>query len=488
MADQERVATAPRPRGRDLTRGPITRTLLLFALPTLASNALQSLNGSINAIWVGKFLGEQALAATSNANLVMFLMFSAVFGFGMAATILIGQAWGRGDVDAARRALGTTFGLFSLASVVVALAGWVGADPLLRLLATPPEAHALALAYLRVIFVAMPASFLLVLLTMGLRGSGDAITPLVFMGLSSVLDMALNPVLILGLGPAPRLGIAGAATATALANYLALAGLVAYIYLRDLPLRLRGREFGYLRPDAALLRPILAKGLPMGLQMIVFSAAGLALIGLVNRQGVEVTAAYGVSQQLWTYVQMPAMAVGAAVSAMAAQNIGAGRWDRIGPITRAGMAVNFLLTGGLVVLLLAVDRQALGLFLPAGSPALAIARHIQLLASWSFIPFGMTLILSATVRANGAVYAPLVTLAIALFPVRLGFATAAQRWLGSDALWISFSVGSLVSLALMGLFYRYGRWRGGAAMLEPIEAEEQAAAASEPAGRLQPTG
>ena len=94
-------------RQRDLTVGPIGRTLIAFALPTLASNILQSLNGSINSIWVGRFLGEGALAATSNANIIMFLMFSAVFGFGMAATILVGQSVGRGDIEGARRAFGS---------------------------------------------------------------------------------------------------------------------------------------------------------------------------------------------------------------------------------------------------------------------------------------------------------------------------------------------------------------------------------------------
>src|SRR4051794_38496755 len=97
--------------GRDLTQGDIGRTLLMFSLPTLASNIFQSLNGSINTIWVGRFLGEGALAATSNANIIMFLMFGAVFGFGMASTVLIGQAIGRRDVDAARRAFGAALGL-----------------------------------------------------------------------------------------------------------------------------------------------------------------------------------------------------------------------------------------------------------------------------------------------------------------------------------------------------------------------------------------
>src|SRR6478735_2560789 len=110
-------AAAPR-RGRpgrgDLTQGGIGSTLLKFALPTLASSILQSLNGTINSIWVGRFLGEGALAATSNANMVMFLMIAFVFGFGMASTILIGQAWGRRDIAAARRVFGTATGAFTM--------------------------------------------------------------------------------------------------------------------------------------------------------------------------------------------------------------------------------------------------------------------------------------------------------------------------------------------------------------------------------------
>src|SRR5256885_13770433 len=97
------MATAQTAKRGDLTQGSIGPTLLKFALPTLASSIIQSLNGTVNAIWVGRFLGENALAATSNANIVMFLLISFVFGFGMAATILVGQAFGRKDVEEARR-------------------------------------------------------------------------------------------------------------------------------------------------------------------------------------------------------------------------------------------------------------------------------------------------------------------------------------------------------------------------------------------------
>src|SRR4029079_14059304 len=116
-------------------------------------------------------------------------------------------------------------------------------------------------------------------------------------------------------------------------NCVRLVGCLFYICARDLPLRLRGRELRYLLPNPAILKTLLIKGLPMGIQMIVISMSALALVGMVNREGGETTAAFGVAMQLWTYVQMPAMALGAAVSAMASQNIGAGKWERVGQVT-----------------------------------------------------------------------------------------------------------------------------------------------------------
>jgi putative MATE family efflux protein len=473
---------------RDLINGPIAATLLTFALPTLGSNILQSLNGSINTIWVGRFLGEGALAATSNANIIMFLTFGAVFGFGMAATILVGQSFGRHDLESARRAFGSAVGLVFVGAVLISMLGWAFAPDILHLLATPGEAMPMALAYLRVIFLGLPASMLMVLLMMGLRGSGDSLTPLWFMILSAVLDAGLNPFLIAGIGPFPKMGIAGSAMATLIASHVSLAGVIAYIYIRDLPLRLRGAEWRFLIPEPALVKTIVGKGLPMGAQMLVMSTAGLAMTGLVNRLGVETVAAYAVSQQLWTYIQMPAMAIGAAVSAMAAQNIGAGRWDRVSSITNAGLLYCLALTGAMVIVILLFDRSVMTIFLGANSPALPIARHIQLIATWNFMLFGATMVLFSTVRANGAVLAPLVVLIVAMYPVRIGFALAARGVLGPDALWWSFPLGSIASLAMAYLYYRYGNWRRQVLEVPPDheETDEQSHSSAEPAGRLHP--
>jgi len=482
---------ASKPRRGNLTEGHIGRTLLIFALPTLASSIVQSLNGTVNAIWVGRFIGENALAATSNANMVMFLLISFVFGFGMAATILVGQALGRKDLDEVRRVVGTTAGTFLLISVAVAVAGWFFSPAILHLLGTPAPATPLALAYLRVIFLAMPGLLLLTMLMMTLRGAGDSMTPLWFMLVAVLLDSGLNPVFILGLGPAPRMGIAGSATATLIANYSALIGLLGYIYVKDLPLRLRGNEFRYLWCDLALLKVIVVKGLPMGIQMIVISLSALALVGLVNGNGVDTTAAFGVALQLWTYVQMPAMALGAAVSAMVAQNIGAGLWNRVSAITRSGIGYSVLITTVLVILMTIADRPVMALFMGGDSPALPIARHIHLIATWNFILFGITMVLFATVRANGAVWAPLIILCIGLVPVRFGFIFGTDQWLGkADAIWWSFPVSSFVNVALSAGYYLHGGWKKARMFVQPAEDEliEGAEATREPGGALNPAG
>ncbi len=478
-----------RPRGRgtrDLTSGPVFKTLVLFALPTLGSNLLQSLNGTINSIWVGRLIGEAALAATANANIVMFLVFSAIFGFGMAATVKMGQFFGAQEEDAARRTFGSALGLCVGLAVLVALLGWIFAPALLTLLGTPGDSYALALSYLRIIFVSIPGGIVTVMIAMGLRGAGDSRTPFLFMALTVALDVILNPLLISGIGPFPKLGIAGSAASTAFANYASLVALLIYVYVRDLPLRLRGAELSYLIPRREELGYIVGKGLPMGAQMLLVSSAGIVFIGLVNREGLLAAAAYGAALQLWTYIQMPAMAIGAANSAMAAQAIGARLPERLDRISRAGITANLVMTGVLTALMLLFDRAALVLFLGPDSPAVPLARHIQFLASWSFILFGVTIVLFGTMRAGGVVWVPLIVLGIAMFPARLGFYYAFRDMLGQDALWLAFPFGSAVSVLLAIWFYRRKGWREKGLAIESDEAAEETHVDGEAVGRFKP--
>lgn len=453
-----KAASAARVRG-DLTQGPILAGLVRFAIPAMLANILQTIGGSVNAIWIGQLLGERAVAATANANIIMFLLFGTVFGFGMATTISVGRAVGGGDLDGARQTFGGGIGFCTGLSVVISLLGWLFAEQVLELLATPVEVREDALDYLRIIFISMPFATAAMMVGMGLRGAGDATTPLYNAILTVILGAALNPLLIMGFGPIPALGITGSALANALASLIGSAAMIAQIYRRNLPLRLRGRELRYLVPSRGELTYMVAKGLPMGSQTMLSTAAGLIMVGLVNREGMLATAAYGASLQLWNYVQMPAMAIGTAMSTMVAQNVGARQHGRISAITWAGMGVTVGVTGILTALILIFDHPVLALFLGSGSAAIPLAEHIQLVCTWSFLLSGVMMALFSTMRAYGSVLLPLLVMFVSMYPGRIGFYFLAQPWIGGEAVWWSYPVGSALSVVLAVLAYQFGPWR-----------------------------
>ncbi len=447
------------PQRGDLTQGPILQTLISFSVPMLIGNVIQTLNGSINSIWVGRLIGESALAATANANVVMFLLFAAVFGLGNATTVRVGQHFGKRDIDAARRTFGSGLGFCFVLAVGISVAGWLLSPALLHLLATPEGSLAQAQAYLQVIFVTMPFGTLSMMLGMGLRGTGDSKTPLYSMILTVALDVVFNPLLIRGLGPIPALGIAGSAISTGLASFGGVLLVIYRLYRHDLPLRLKGAELGYFLPRRDDLAYIVGKGMPMGGQMLLMSSSQVIVIGLVNHEGLNTTAAYGVSMQLWNYLQMPAFAISSAISAMVAQSIGAGNHQRVNQVTRMGMLTNLVMTGLLAALIVTASHPLLALFLGGHSDAMPIAQHIQYMITWSYVIMGAMMVLSGTLRAYGVVVAPLIVQMISLYPVRLGFYFAMYPHLGADALWLSFPVGSIFSALLTWLIYTRGSWR-----------------------------
>ncbi len=456
--------------GTLLTEGPVGRTMILFALPIMAGNAAQSLNGSINSIWVGRYLGEAALTATANANNIMFFLIGAVFGIGMAATILIGQATGARDTAQARRVMGTSATFFISLSILLALAGWFLADPLLRLMDTPQAALPLAESYLRVIFLAMPFIYAFAFFSAALRGVGDSRTPFRFLLLSVVLDVVFNPVLIFGLGPFPKMGIAGSAMSTFLGQGISLLAMLLYLRRKRHVLWLGRADAHLFKVDLRILRALVVKGVPMGLQMVLISLAMIAMMTMVNGYGIATAAAYGAALQLWTYVQMPAMAIGAACSSIASQSVGAGDWNRVNATARTGVGFNFLLTGALIVPLILLDRYSFALFLPDGSSSMEIARHLNHIGVWSFLFFGVTFVVSGVVRATGAVVPPLVILAIALWGIRVPFADFLQPSLGVDAVWWSFPVSAAAAMVMSLAYYRWGRWRSAHMMaIDPRE-------------------
>ena len=446
-------------RTGDLTQGPILRTLVMFSIPALITNLLQTLGGTINSIWVGQMLGSDALAATANGNIVTFLSFAGVFGFSMATTVKVGQYFGARNLDAARRIFGTGLGFCVALATALALIGWVFSPQILALLKTPQVIHDDALIYLKISFLGMPFATVGMMITMGLRGAGDAKTPLYSVILMTVLTALLNPLFIAGWGPVPAMGIAGSAWAALVGGAIGAIWLIARLYSHDLPLRLRGAERRYLLPMREELRYVAGKGLPMGAQMLIGSLAAAFMFNLVNREGMTVSAGYSAVLQIWNYIQMPAFAISMAVSAMVAQNIGAGHHERVGQINNLGVWVNTAVTVALSLALLAFDGPVLALFLGKGSPAIPTAEHIQDLATVAWVFSGVMMIQSGTLRAYGVVVAPLIIMIVSQYFARLGFYYAFYDRLGVDALWLSYPFGGIVALVMTWWTYRYGGWR-----------------------------
>ncbi len=452
-------STPGRGTRRDLTQGPVTRTLLLFSLPVLGGNVLQSLNGSVNQFWVSHSLGVTAITAIGNANIVMMLLLGVVFGVSMAANILVAQNVGKHDLPTVKRVMGTSVTFFAALAIAVAALGYVTSPHILAAMGTPHEAVESAETYLRIVFLAMPFMYFFAFLQMAQRGAGDSRTPFYFMLLAVALDIVLNPLLINGYGPFPQLGVAGSGWSTFISQGFSLVCLVTALYLRRSPLALHREELKLLRPDPEILKALVVRGLPMGLQMLVISGAAMVMIGMVNSYGSVMAAAYTAASQVWTYVQMPAMALGAAISSMAAQNVGAQRWDRVDRIARSGVICGLVATGATAAVIYLLGDVTLRIFLPADSAALPLAHHINDRVLWGFVLFSISFSLSGVVRATGAVWGPLVILFIAMYVVRIPFATALMPSWGADAIWWSFPLGIIASSLMNIAFYLHGGWK-----------------------------
>ncbi|HUO13152.1 MAG TPA: MATE family efflux transporter, partial [Caulobacteraceae bacterium] len=169
--------------------------------------------------------------------------------------------------------------------------------------------------------------------------------------------------------------------------------------------------------------------------------------------------------QVWNYIQMPGMAVGASVSSMAGQNVGAGQWARVERIAGIGLCLSVAVTGTIAVIIYLMGPLPLYIFLPATtlsgapSPTIPLALHIDRTVLWAFVIFNATFALSGIVRSTGAVWPPLIILMVSMLGMRVPFAFFMIPHFGMDAIWWSFPLGTITSSLLTALYYKYGGWR-----------------------------
>ena len=431
---------------------PLWHTYLAFLGPMVLANILQSLSGSVNAVYIGQMLGTTALGAVAGMFPVVFFFIALIIGVGAGASVLIGQAWGAREPHKAKAIAGTALALGGLIGLAAAVLGELFARPALVALGTAPELLPDAVAYARVMMLSMPLLLVFILYTQLLRGVGDTVTPLLALCLSTSVGLLLTPALIRGWLGLPQLGVVSAAAAGFVAFSVALAFLWFYLRRKGHPLAPDAELLRDLRINPALLRAVLRIGVPTGVQMVTIAMAELAILGLVNAYGADATAAYGAVNQIVNYVQFPAISIAITASILGAQAIGAGRSERLSAIVRTGLLMNVVLTGGLVLLGYGLSRWLLGFFLTTPH-VLAMAQTLLHVMLWASVVFGMQAVVAGVMRASGTVWVPTGISIGCILLVQLPAANLLSARFGLQGVWMSYPVVFSAMLLLQSSFY-----------------------------------
>ena len=317
---------------RKMTQGSIARHLIAYALPLILGNLFQLTYNAVDSIVIGKFAGENALAAVSAANPVMTIVILGVSGVSIGASVLMSRFYGAGDEDALRREVATTIVFGAIASLVVFAVGWPLSGPVLRLMNVPDEILEMAARYLQVIFVGFLFTFQYNILAAALRSVGDSRTPVVYLALASVMNVGLDVLLVAGL----RWGVVGAGVATVAAEGISALLCARHIYRKIPLLHLGLRE---LKIDRRLLGETVSSGAITALQQAC-QPIGKALIqSVMNAQGVSVIAAFNAVSRVDDFACIPEQSISSSMMTCIAQNRGAGEHARVGETLRRGMMI-----------------------------------------------------------------------------------------------------------------------------------------------------
>jgi putative MATE family efflux protein len=436
---------------------PLWRRFLVFLLPLMLSNVLQSLSGSINNIYIGQLIGVDALAAVSVFFPIMIFLISFVIGLASGAAILIGQAWGAKNIEKIKQVTGTTLTVGFAMGLFVAVVGGLFTRNLMELLGAPADIVAQATDYGRVVLLGMPGFFVFLLLTSMLRGVGDTVTPLTTQVFSIGIGLVVTPALIQGWFGLPQIGVLAAAVAFIAGFIVVLVYLYFYLGWRKSPMAIDAELVRNLKVDWKLLGLILKLGIPAGVSMVVASISAIVIVGIVNRFGSDATAAYGAVNQVLSYVQFPAMSIGIAASIFAAQAIGARNFGEVEHVTRTALAMNTVLTGALVLIAYLFSQHLVALFItdPAVVEMTETLLHIVL---WSCIIFGYGAIFSSVMRASGDVWVPMTLSMVAIIGVEVPGALILSQIYGLNGVWIAYCLSFCAVLVLQASYY-FGFWR-----------------------------
>ena len=342
---------------KNLTNGSVLKNIAYFSLPYLLSYFLQTLYGLADLFIIGQFEGVASTTAVSIGSQVMHMLTVMIVGLAMGSTVCIGQAVGAGDKKRASAAIGNTVTLFMLLSVVITALLLALVRPIVSVMSTPAEAADGTRAYLTICFIGIPFITAYNIISSIFRGLGDSKSPMIFIAVACAANIALDYIFIgaMGLGPA------GAALGTTLSQAISVVFSLVVILRRKSGISLERRD---LHPQRDTMGRLLRIGVPVAAQDGLIQIAFIVITVIANRRGLDAAAAVGIVEKIISFVFLVPSSMLSTVSALCAQNIGAGKQARAEQTLR--YAVIIAVSFGIIIALLTqfISEQAVGLFTP----------------------------------------------------------------------------------------------------------------------------
>ncbi len=317
---------------RDMTKGNITSQLIRFSIPLILGNLFQLTYNAVDSIIVGKFIGENALAAVGTANPVMNIVILGITGICIGASVLMSEFFGAGKMELLKKQVATTLTFGCLFSLAVVILGVMASGTIMRLLRVPDEILADATLYLRIIFLGMPFTYFYNAVGSALRSVGDSRTPVRFLAFASVLNGVLDLIFI-GIF---KMGIAVSATTTVVAEAVSAILCIVYIYRKVPLLQLKRSD---IQMDGQLLKKTLQHGSITALQQSCQPIGKLLIQGMINPLGVSTIAAFNAVNRIDDFAFTPEQSISSGMMTFVAQNRGAGRHERVRKGFRKGLMI-----------------------------------------------------------------------------------------------------------------------------------------------------
>jgi putative MATE family efflux protein len=419
---------------RDLTHGSITKGLLLFALPMIAGNLLQQLYNIADTLIVGQALGRNALAAVGSAYTLMVFLTSIFLGLSMGAGALFSICLGRGDKKALRAAVAHAFALIGAVTLVLNLSVYLLADPILRFLQIPHELYSSMRDYLLIIFGGLAATFLYNFFACLLRAVGNSVVPLWFLGISALLNIGLDLLFV----PVLHFGVAGAAAATVIAQYVSGGGLTLYTILRCRELLPRREDLHF---NGRILRELADLSLLTCAQQSAMNFGILLVQRLVDSFGPVIMAAFAAAVKIDSFAYLPVQDFGNAFSTFAAQNYGAGQTERLRQGFRTATAVSAAFSCAISAMVVLLARPLMRIFVQAGETEVLAAgvRYLRIEGAF-YAGIGCLFLLYGFYRAVQRPGMSVVLTVISL-GTRVALAYALAGPVGEAGIWAAIPIG-----------------------------------------------